>query len=167
MLRRRFQKAEGSSPSTSLKRFVSSAQKPHSSSLCKWLTPSSQFLRTSLPRITCLWAAFAILRGGEGNPRCYSLTKKGRKRDQDVLNWLVESIRRYPWTTLAALKGDPQILRKLEETEKLLRDLKKALSRRKQWSAAKFCLGNCPGGCGSREQILTDGLISLMDLLPG
>lgn len=40
-----------------------------------------------------------------------------------------ESLRRYPWTTLAALKGDPQVLRKLEETEKLLKDLKKALSR--------------------------------------
>jgi hypothetical protein len=40
-----------------------------------------------------------------------------------------ESLRRYPWTTLAALKGDVQVLRKLEETEELLRDLKKALSR--------------------------------------
>ncbi len=40
-----------------------------------------------------------------------------------------ESLKRYPWTTLAALKGDPQVLRKLEETEKLLKDLKKALSR--------------------------------------
>jgi ParB family chromosome partitioning protein len=40
-----------------------------------------------------------------------------------------ESLQRYSWTTLAALKGDPQLLRKLEETEKLLKDLKKALSR--------------------------------------
>src|SRR5271156_6785300 len=40
-----------------------------------------------------------------------------------------ESLQRYSWTALAALKGDPQVLRKLEETEKLLKDLKKALSR--------------------------------------
>src|SRR6267154_6478154 len=39
-----------------------------------------------------------------------------------------ESLQRYSWTTLAALKGDQQILRKLEETEKLLKELKKALS---------------------------------------
>jgi hypothetical protein len=32
-----------------------------------------------------------------------------------------ESLRRYPWTTLAALKGDPHVQRKLEETEKLLK----------------------------------------------
>jgi ParB family chromosome partitioning protein len=42
---------------------------------------------------------------------------------------LSESLQRYPWTTLAALKGDQQIIRKLEETEQLLRELKKALSR--------------------------------------
>jgi ParB family transcriptional regulator, chromosome partitioning protein len=40
-----------------------------------------------------------------------------------------ESLQRYSWTALAALKGDQQVLRKLEETEKLLKDLKKALSR--------------------------------------
>src|SRR5580704_1627789 len=42
---------------------------------------------------------------------------------------LSESLQRYPWTTLAAMKGDQQIIRKLEETEKLIKDLKKALSR--------------------------------------
>jgi ParB family chromosome partitioning protein len=42
---------------------------------------------------------------------------------------LSEALRRYPWTTLAEMKGDPQIIRSLEEAEKLLRDLKKALSR--------------------------------------
>jgi hypothetical protein len=35
----------------------------------------------------------------------------------------------YPWTTLAALKGDPEVLRRLEETEKLLKDLRKTLSK--------------------------------------
>jgi hypothetical protein len=30
---------------------------------------------------------------------------------------------------LAEMKGDPQVIRKLEETEKLLKELKKALAR--------------------------------------
>ncbi len=54
------------------------------------------------------------------------------KRNQGLLGdieQVSESLRRYPWTTLAALKGDPQVLRKLEETEKLLKELKKTLSR--------------------------------------
>ena len=42
---------------------------------------------------------------------------------------LSDALRRYPWTTLAEMKGDPQVIRKLEETEKLLKDLKKALAR--------------------------------------
>jgi ParB family chromosome partitioning protein len=42
---------------------------------------------------------------------------------------LSEALRRYPWTTLAEMKGDPQVIRKLEETEKLLKDLKRALAR--------------------------------------
>jgi ParB family chromosome partitioning protein len=53
------------------------------------------------------------------------------KKSQGLLGdieQLSEALRRYPWTTLLTLKGDAQIVRKLEETEKLLRDLKKALS---------------------------------------
>lgn len=42
---------------------------------------------------------------------------------------LSESLQRYPWTTLAAMKGDPQVIRKLEETEKLIKELKRALTR--------------------------------------
>jgi ParB family chromosome partitioning protein len=42
---------------------------------------------------------------------------------------LSESLQRYPWTTLAAMKGDPQVIRKLEETEKVIKELKKALSK--------------------------------------
>lgn len=54
------------------------------------------------------------------------------KRGQGILGDLEElgeSIKRYSWTTLASLKGDPQILSKLEEAEQLLKDLKKALSK--------------------------------------
>jgi ParB family chromosome partitioning protein len=42
---------------------------------------------------------------------------------------LSESLQRYPWTTLTAMKGDEQVIRKLEETEKLIKELRKALSR--------------------------------------
>ena len=41
---------------------------------------------------------------------------------------LSESLQRYPWTTLAAMKGDSQVIQKIEDTEKLLKQLKKALS---------------------------------------
>lgn len=55
-------------------------------------------------------------------------SKKGQGLLGDI-DALVEAIRRYPWTTLNDLKGDPQVLRKLEETEKILKDLKRALSK--------------------------------------
>lgn len=42
---------------------------------------------------------------------------------------LSESLQRYSWTTLAAMKGDQQAIRKLEEAEKLIKELRKALSR--------------------------------------
>jgi len=53
------------------------------------------------------------------------------KKQQGLLGELEElnqTLRRYPWTVLADLKGDAQAIRQLEETEKLLKDLKKALS---------------------------------------
>jgi ParB family chromosome partitioning protein len=40
---------------------------------------------------------------------------------------LSEAIKAYPWTTLANLKGDPEVTRSIEQAEKLLKDLKKAL----------------------------------------
>jgi len=55
-------------------------------------------------------------------------TKKGHGLMGDI-EQLNEVLRRYPWTTLADMKGDPQVIRTLEETEKLLKDLKKALTR--------------------------------------
>lgn len=39
------------------------------------------------------------------------------------------AIRRTPWTTLEELKGDPSVLGKLDEVERLLKSLKKTLSR--------------------------------------
>ncbi len=42
---------------------------------------------------------------------------------------LSASLQRYPWTTLVAMKGDPQVLQQLADTEQLIKDLRKALSR--------------------------------------
>jgi len=70
--------------------------------------------------------------GGSIDTALRSVAPAPSKKNQGLLGdieQVSESLRRYPWTTLAALKGDPQVLRKLEETEKLLKDLKKALSR--------------------------------------
>ncbi len=55
-------------------------------------------------------------------------SKKPRKKGLggDVAA-LVDAIRRHPWTELAALRGDEDTLRTIEEAEKLLKDLKKSL----------------------------------------
>jgi ParB family transcriptional regulator, chromosome partitioning protein len=45
------------------------------------------------------------------------------------LEELSETIQRYPWTTLVSLRGDQQVIARLEEAEKLLKNLKKALTR--------------------------------------
>src|SRR5437667_7833011 len=42
---------------------------------------------------------------------------------------LADTIKGYPWTTLADLKGDPDLIRTLEETEKLLKDLRRTLAK--------------------------------------
>ena len=39
----------------------------------------------------------------------------------------IESMKRVPWTTLAELKGDPQILKKIDDAETLLKSLRKTL----------------------------------------
>jgi ParB family transcriptional regulator, chromosome partitioning protein len=41
---------------------------------------------------------------------------------------LSESLQHYSWTALAALKGDPKVLRKLDEAGKLIKELRSALS---------------------------------------
>lgn len=57
-----------------------------------------------------------------------SASRKGQGLLGDIEE-LSDALSRYPWTTLSEMKGDPQVLRKLEEAEKLLRDLKNALSK--------------------------------------
>ena len=43
------------------------------------------------------------------------------------LDELTQAIRRYPWTELTALKGDAEVVKKIADAEKLLKDLRKAL----------------------------------------
>lgn len=70
--------------------------------------------------------------GGTIETALKTLSPAPSKRAQGLvgdIDQLSESLQRYPWTTLAAMKGDQQVLRKLEETEKLIKELKKTLSR--------------------------------------
>ena len=46
----------------------------------------------------------------------------------DELEVAVEAMKNVPWTTLQALKGDREILAKLEDAENLLKSLRAALS---------------------------------------
>ena len=58
-----------------------------------------------------------------------SLPKRGQGLAGD-LDALSEAIRRYPWTTLALLRDDRQILGKIDDVESLLQDLRRALKGR-------------------------------------
>jgi hypothetical protein len=55
--------------------------------------------------------------------------KKGETGLVGDIEELTDILRRYPWTTLAELKGNQEVILKLEETEKLIRELKKALAK--------------------------------------
>jgi ParB family chromosome partitioning protein len=39
------------------------------------------------------------------------------------------AMRRLPWTTLEELKGNPDVLTRIDETEELLKTLRRTLSR--------------------------------------
>lgn len=51
--------------------------------------------------------------------------KSGLAGDLDAA---VESMKRVPWTALSELKGDPEILKKIDDAEELLKSLRKTLS---------------------------------------
>jgi ParB family chromosome partitioning protein len=42
---------------------------------------------------------------------------------------LSQALQRHPWTSIAKLKDDPQAIKKIEEAERLLKELKKTLSK--------------------------------------
>jgi len=44
------------------------------------------------------------------------------------LDAAVDAMKSVPWTALEELKGDPEILKKIDDAESLLRSLRKALS---------------------------------------
>lgn len=69
--------------------------------------------------------------GGSIESALNSLGPVSPKKSQGLIgdiDQISESLKRYPWTVLASMKGDTQILRKLEETEDLIKALRKALS---------------------------------------
>ncbi len=73
-----------------------------------------------------------VARAGTIESAFRKVSPSANRRGQGLLGdieQLNDVLSRYPWTTLADMKGDPQVLRKLEEAEKLIRDLKKALSK--------------------------------------
>lgn len=54
--------------------------------------------------------------------------KKAKNGLAGELDSAVEAMKRVPWTTLAELKGDPDILKKIGDAEALLKSLRKTLS---------------------------------------
>lgn len=54
--------------------------------------------------------------------------KKEKCGLSDELDAAVESMKRVPWTALVELKGDPEILKKIDDAEALLKSLRKTLS---------------------------------------
>ncbi len=54
------------------------------------------------------------------------------KKSQGLLGdieQLSQAVQRYPWTALAELRGNQEVLKRLEDTEKLLKELRKTLSK--------------------------------------
>ena len=54
--------------------------------------------------------------------------KKGDDGLSGELDAVVEAVRAVPWTTLQELKGDADLLKKIEAAESMLHSLRKALS---------------------------------------
>ena len=44
------------------------------------------------------------------------------------LDTAIESVKNLPWTALTDLKGDPEILKKIDNAETLLKNLRKSMS---------------------------------------
>lgn len=60
--------------------------------------------------------------------RVAPVTKQSKKGLPGELESVVEAMKNVPWTALQGLKGDPSILKKIDDAEALLRSLRKALS---------------------------------------
>jgi ParB family transcriptional regulator, chromosome partitioning protein len=55
-------------------------------------------------------------------------TRKDKSGLAGDLDAAIESMKRVPWTMLADLKGNAEILKKIDDAETLLKDLRKSLS---------------------------------------
>jgi ParB family chromosome partitioning protein len=55
-------------------------------------------------------------------------TKRDKSGLAGDLDAAIESIKRVPWTVLADLKGDPEILKRIDDAEAVLKSLRKTLS---------------------------------------
>ncbi|MFL5121116.1 MAG: hypothetical protein ACJ8C8_11725, partial [Microvirga sp.] len=60
--------------------------------------------------------------------RLAPVAKKTKGGLAGELDAAVEAMKRVPWTALEELKGDPDILKKIEDAELLLKSLRKSLS---------------------------------------
>lgn len=60
--------------------------------------------------------------------RVAPVTKQSNTGLPDELESAVEAMKNVPWTVLQELKGDPNVLKKLDDAEALLKSLRKALS---------------------------------------
>lgn len=71
---------------------------------------------------------------GDLDSAALRVAPSGKKQQQaglaGDLDAAVESMKRVPWTELAELKGDAEILKKIDAAEELLRSLRKALAER-------------------------------------
>ena len=63
---------------------------------------------------------------GDAAPRAAAKKPKGGLAGD--LDAAVEAMKRVPWTALDELKGDPDILKKIDDAEALLKSLRKTLS---------------------------------------
>ncbi len=73
-----------------------------------------------------------LAEGGSVESALLKLAPAPAKKRQGLvgdIQGLAEVIKSYSWATLASLKGDPEVVRTVEETEKLLRDLKRMLMK--------------------------------------
>ena len=72
-----------------------------------------------------------LSREGDLDSAMLRVAPSGKKEKSSLageLDAAVESMKRVPWTALAELKGDSEILKKIDDAEVLLKSLRKALS---------------------------------------
>jgi len=75
-----------------------------------------------------------LSRDGDLETAMLRLGPEQKKREPDFLSNLdatVESVKQLPWTALEQMKGDPDVLKKLEDAEALLKSLRRNIAKEK------------------------------------